>query len=84
VLARLLVEKRLGLEEVSARSPCMGRSARDELVAKVLRGDLAVPERSLEFGRDLVVQPCRLVEGLVAQGGNSGGQGVGTSSLKRA
>jgi len=84
VLARLLVEKRLGLEEVSARCPCMGGPARDELVTKVLRSDPAVAERSLELGRDLVVQPCRPVERLVAQGGNSGGQGIGTSSLKRA
>jgi hypothetical protein len=50
----------------------------------VLRSDPAVAERSLELGRDLVVQPCHPVERLVAQGGNSGGQGIGTSSLKRA
>ena len=69
---------------MAARCPGVRGAAWDELVAKVLRRDPAVPDRALELGRHLIVEPGRLLERLVAQAGNSFGHGTGTSSPNRA
>jgi hypothetical protein len=65
MLARLLVQPRLRLEEVSPCGPRVRRAAGHLLVPEMSRGGLAVPPRELELGGRFVVELRRLFERVV-------------------
>ena len=56
MLARLLVQKLFGSQQMPACRPGMCGTARDELVAKVLRCRVTVTEGALELCSDFVVE----------------------------
>lgn len=80
MLASVLVEERLRVQEVSPGRPGVGSAPGHELVAEVLRRDPAVLERQLELGSCLVVRARRALERVAHGGGKPPGQRVGRSS----
>jgi hypothetical protein len=56
VLARLLVQKLFGSQQMPACRPGMCGTARDELVAKVLRRRVTVTEGAIELCSEFVVE----------------------------
>jgi hypothetical protein len=84
VLAGLLVEPRLGVQEVASGSPGVCRATRDLVAPEVLSRDPAVRERLLELLGGLLIQPRRRLEGVAHVAGNSSGQGNGFGFSKPA
>lgn len=83
MLASLLVEQRLGAEDVAPRGPRVRRSPGDHAVTEVLCGDAAVVRGQLELVTGLLEEAGSVLP-RVAHDGNSGGQGIGVLSGNRA
>jgi hypothetical protein len=85
VLACLLVEQCLGLEDVPSGSPGMRCSTGLLDVSEVLGGNSAVPHGTLELGCCLLEHLRSSLELFLShEPGNSSGHEIGTSSGKRA
>ena len=83
VLARLLVEQLLRLEQMAACGPRVRRPARDHAAAEVLGGHAAVLERLPELDSGFLVEARGGMKS-VAHGRSSSGDGTAASAEKRA